>query len=110
DPARILVSNGSKQSLFNACFALFGPGDEVLIPSPAWVSYPQIVHLARATPVAVAGDPEWGLKVSVDDLERHRTPATRGLILCSPSNPTGAVYSAPEVRAIAEWAARHGIW
>jgi len=65
DPERVIVSNGSKQSLFNACFTLFGAGDEVLIPSPAWVSYPQIVHLCRATPVMVAGDPEWGLKVAV---------------------------------------------
>ncbi len=110
DPARLVVSNGSKQSLFNACFSLFGPGDKVLIPSPAWVSYPQIVHLCRADPVMVAGDPEWGLKVSVDDLERHRDAGVRGLILCSPCNPTGSVYTAAEVRAIAEWATRHGIW
>ena len=110
DPARLIVSNGSKQALFNACFALFGPGDKVLIPSPAWVSYPQIVHLCRAEPVAVPGDPEWGLKVSVADLEAHRDPTVKGLILCSPSNPTGAVYTAQEVRAIAEWCAAHGIW
>lgn len=110
DPARLIVSSGSKQALFNACFTLFGPGDEVLIPSPAWVSYPQIVHLSRATPIAVPGDPEWGLKVSVDDLERHRTPRTRGVILCSPSNPTGAVYTLAEMRAIAEWAGAHGLW
>ncbi len=110
DPARLVVSSGSKQSLFNSCFALFGPGDKVLIPSPAWVSYPQIVHLCRAEPVPVPGDPEWGLKVSVDDLERCRDAHVKGLILCSPSNPTGAVYTAAEVRAITEWAARHGIW
>ncbi len=110
DPARLIISNGSKQALFNACFALFGPGDEVLIPSPAWVSYPQIIHLTRATPIAVPGDPEWGLKVSVDDLERRRTAATRGLILCSPSNPTGAVYTAAEIRALSAWCRSHGIW
>ncbi|HEY3934811.1 MAG TPA: pyridoxal phosphate-dependent aminotransferase [Gemmatimonadales bacterium] len=110
DPERIMVSNGSKQSLFNAAFSLFGPGDKVLIPSPAWVSYPQIVYLARAEPVMVPGDPEWGLKVSVDDLERARDEKTRGLILCSPCNPTGAVYTQAELRAISEWAARHGIW
>lgn len=110
DPGRLVVSSGSKQSLFNASFALFGPGDKVLIPSPAWVSYPQIVHLCRAEPVLVPGDPEWGLKVSVDDLERCRDAHVKGLILCSPSNPTGAVYTAAEVRAITEWAARHGIW
>jgi aspartate aminotransferase len=110
DPARLIVSNGSKQALFNACFTLFGPGDKVLIPSPAWVSYPQIVHLCRAEPVAVPGDPEWGLKVSIDDLERHRDGQVKGLILCSPSNPTGAVYTAAEVKAIAEWCSQHGIW
>jgi aspartate aminotransferase len=110
DPARIVVSNGSKQSLFNACFSLFGPGDKVLIPSPAWVSYPQIVHLCRAEPVMVPGAPEWGLKVSVDDLERHRDAQVRGLILCSPCNPTGSVYTAAEIKAISEWASRHGIW
>lgn len=110
DPAQIVVSSGSKQALFNACFSLFGPGDEVLIPSPAWVSYPQIVHLARATPVAVSGDPEWGLKVSVDDLERRRTPHVKGLVICSPCNPTGAVYTHAELRAISQWAVDHGIW
>ena len=110
DPARLVVSNGSKQSLFNACFSLFGPGDKVLVPSPAWVSYPQIVHLCRAEPVMVSGDPEWGLKVSVDDLERHRDENVRGIILCSPCNPTGSVYTAAEVRAISEWATRHGVW
>lgn len=110
DPSRLVVSNGSKQSLFNACFSLFGPGDSVLIPSPAWVSYPQIVHLCRSEPVMVAGDPEWGLKVSVDDLEQRRDPSVKGVILCSPCNPTGAVYTLAELRAIAEWCATHGVW
>ncbi len=110
DPERLVVSNGSKQSLFNTCFTLFGPGDEVMIPSPAWVSYPQIVHLSRATPVMVPGDPEWGLKVAVADLEKFRTPKTRGLIICSPCNPTGAVYTGAELRAIAAWAGEHNIW
>ncbi|MGH7593059.1 MAG: pyridoxal phosphate-dependent aminotransferase, partial [Gemmatimonadales bacterium] len=110
DPERMMVSNGSKQALFNACFSLFGPGDKVLIPSPAWVSYPQIVHLARAEAVMVPGDPEWGLKVSVADLERFRDAGTRGLILCSPCNPTGAVYTRAEMQAIADWAATHDLW
>jgi aspartate aminotransferase len=105
----IVVSSGSKQSLFNACFALFGPGDSVAIPAPAWVSYPQIIHLARARPVMVAGDAEWGLKVGVKDLERM-VPTPKGLILCSPCNPTGAVYSQTELRAIAEWAVRKNAW
>lgn len=110
DPATIVVSSGSKQALFNACFALFGPRDRVLIPSPAWVSYPQIVHLCRAEPVMVAGDVEWGLKVGVRDLDRHVDAWVRGLILCSPTNPTGAVYTLSELRAIAEWARKHDVW
>jgi len=105
----IVVSSGSKQSLFNACFSLFGPGDTVAIPAPAWVSYPQIVHLTRARPVLLAGDPEWGLKVSVRDLERM-LPGPKGLLLCSPNNPTGAVYTHAELRAIAEWAAKKQVW
>jgi aspartate aminotransferase len=110
DPERLVVSNGSKQALFNACFSLFGPGDKILIPSPAWVSYPQIVHLARAEPVMVPGDPEWSLKVSVADLEKFRDRSVKGLILCSPCNPTGAVYTQAELRAIADWAEEHDIW
>jgi aspartate aminotransferase len=110
DPDGIVVSSGSKQSIFNACFTLFGPKDRVLIPSPAWVSYPQIVHLCRAEPVAVPGDVEWGLKVSAKDLDRQHTTTTRGLILCSPCNPTGAVYTLAELRAIAEWARKNKVW
>jgi aspartate aminotransferase len=105
----IVVSNGSKQSLFNACFTLFGPGDVVAIPAPAWVSYPQIVHLARARPVLVTGDPEWSLKIGVRDLERM-LPQPKGLLLCSPSNPTGAVYTHAELKSIAEWARDRGVW
>ena len=110
DPDQIVVSSGSKQSIFNACFTLFGPKDRVLIPSPAWVSYPQIVHLSRAVPVLVPGDVEWGLKVSAKDLDRHHTKSTRGLILCSPCNPTGAVYTLAELRSIAEWARKNEVW
>jgi aspartate aminotransferase len=110
DPDRILVSSGSKQAIFNACFTLFGPKDRVLIPAPAWVSYPQIVQLCRAEPVLVPGDLEWGLKVSAKDLDRHTTKLTRGLILCSPCNPTGAVYTLAELKSIAEWAKQNDIW
>jgi aspartate aminotransferase len=110
DPDQLVVSSGSKQSIFNACFTLFGPKDRVLIPAPAWVSYPQIVHLSRAEPVLVPGDLEWGLKVSVRDLDRASNKVTRGLILCSPCNPPGAVYPLAELRAIAEWARKNEIW
>ena len=106
----IVVSSGSKQSLFNACFTLFGPGQRVLIPGPAWVSYPQIVHLARAEPVLVPGDIEWGMKVSVRDLDAAYSKSVKGLILCSPCNPTGAVYTLAELKAIAEWAHKHQVW
>jgi aspartate aminotransferase len=110
DPDQLVVSSGSKQSIFNACFTLFGPKDRVLIPSPAWVSYPQIVHLCRAEPVLVPGDVEWGLKVSVRDLDRASSKLTRGLILCSPCNPTGSVYTLAELRSIAEWARANDVW
>jgi aspartate aminotransferase len=106
----IVVSTGAKQAVFNACFALFGPGDSVLIPAPAWVSYPQIVHLARAHPVLVPGDPQWSLKVGVADLDAVTTGAVKGIILCTPNNPTGAVYTRGEIKAIAEWAHERGIW
>jgi aspartate/methionine/tyrosine aminotransferase len=106
----IVVSSGSKQSIFNACFTLFGPTDQVLIPSPAWVSYPQIVHLCRAEPVLVPGSLEWGLKVSARDLDRASSKRTRGLIICSPCNPTGSVYTASELKAIAEWARKNDVW
>jgi aspartate aminotransferase len=106
----IVISSGSKQSLFNACFTLFGPTDQVLIPAPAWVSYPQIVHLSRAEPVMVPGALDWGLKVGVKDLDRASSKRTRGLILCSPCNPTGSVYTLAELKAIAEWAAKNELW
>ena len=105
----IVVSNGSKQSLFNVCFSLFGPGDVVAIPAPAWVSYPQIVHFARGRPVLVPGDPEWSLKMSVRDLDRV-VPGAQGLIVCSPCNPTGAVYTLGEIKAIAQWARDRKVW
>ena len=105
----IVVSSGSKQSLFNACFTLFGAGDVVAIPAPAWVSYPQIVHLSHARPVLITGHPDWGMKVSVRELERI-LPAPKGLILCSPCNPTGSVYTLAELRAIAQWATDRRVW
>ncbi len=110
NPDHMIISSGSKQSLFNACFSLFGPGQRVLIPGPAWVSYPQIVHLSRAEPVLVPGDIEWGLKVSVRDLDAAYSKSVKGLILCSPCNPTGAVYTLAELKAIAEWAHKNHVW
>jgi aspartate aminotransferase len=106
----IVISSGAKQSLFNACFTLFGPGDKVLVPAPYWVSYPQMLRFARAEPLIVPGAPEWSMKVSVEDLERERDTLTRGLLFSSPCNPTGAVYTRAELKAIAEWARKHEIW
>ncbi len=106
----IVISNGARQALFGACFTLFGSGAEVLVPAPAWATYPQVVHLARAKPIKVPGDIEWSLKVGVDQFERASTPDTRGLILCSPVNPTGAVYTKAEMEAIVKWAAEKGFW
>lgn len=110
NPDQIIISNGSKQSIFNACFVLFGPGDEVLVPTPSWTSYYEIVQLARATPVAVYGRREHDLKVTVEDLERAATPRTRGLMLNSPTNPTGAVYSPQELGALLRLAHDRGWW
>ncbi|MGQ0713482.1 MAG: pyridoxal phosphate-dependent aminotransferase [Gemmatimonadaceae bacterium] len=107
---QIVVSTGSKQSLFNACFCLFGPGDEVLVPTPSWTSYYEMVELARATPVPVYGEQRNGLKVSASILDAVATPATRGVMLNSPCNPTGAVYTRDELGAILELADQRGWW
>lgn len=107
---QVVVSNGAKQSLFNACFALFGPEDEVLIGAPYWTSYPEMIGLARAESVPVSGPESRGFKLDVDALEGARTERTRGLLFSSPSNPSGAVYDAEELAAVARWARDHGIW
>jgi aspartate aminotransferase len=109
-PGNVVVSNGSKQSLFNACFVLFGPGDEVLIPTPSWTSYYEMVVLARAEAVPVHGDPANGLKVTAAMLEAAATPRTRGVMLNSPCNPTGAVYTREELEAILALAEERGWW
>lgn len=110
DAASIVVTSGAKQALFNACFSLFGPGDEVLLPTPYWTSYPALIRLARAEPRLVPTAPERGFKPAITDLDAARSPRTRGVILNSPSNPTGAVYSQGELAAISRWAREHGIW
>ena len=109
-PGDIVVSTGSKQSLFNACFVLFGAGDEVLIPTPSWTSYYEMVALSRAEPVPVYGDPASGLKVTAESLAAAATPATKGVMLNSPCNPTGAVYERAELEAILSLADERGWW
>lgn len=110
EAADVVVSTGSKQSLFNACFVLFGPGDEVLIPTPSWTSYYEMVKLARATPVPVYGDSARGFLVTAAMLEEAATPRTRGVMINSPCNPTGAVYSRAELEAIVRLAEERGWW
>jgi aspartate aminotransferase len=106
----IVVTTGTKQSLFNACFALFGAGDEVLVPTPGWPSYYEMIALARATPVVVRGTRDNDLKVTPDDLRRAATSRTRGIVVNSPCNPTGAVYSKSELADIATLAAERDWW
>ena len=110
EPAEVVVSTGSKQSLFNACFVLFGAGDEVLVPTPSWTSYYEMVSLAKATSVPVAGDTRRDLKITPSALERASTARTRGLMLNSPNNPTGSVYTPEELRAILALARDRGWW
>ncbi len=106
----VVVTAGAKQALFNAIFALFGPGDEVLILSPYWTTYPALVGLARAEPVIVEGDIGNDFKVGPAELEAARSERTRGMVLNSPSNPSGAVYTKSELAEIAAWAKKHDVW
>ena len=106
-PSQITVGAGGKQVLYNAMMVTLNPGDEVIIPAPYWVSYPDIVLLAGATPVIVATTPEQGFKMRPDALEKAITPRTKWLIFNSPSNPTGAAYTRAEVKAITEVLMKH---
>ena len=106
-PAQISCSNGAKQCVCNAVMALAGKGDEVIIPAPYWVSYPQMVLLADATPVYIEAGIEQDFKITPAQLEAAITPATRAIILCSPSNPTGSVYTQEELEGLAEVLHRH---
>ncbi|MBE3519546.1 MAG: pyridoxal phosphate-dependent aminotransferase [Firmicutes bacterium] len=109
-PDQILISVGAKHSIYNAIMVLCEPGDEALIPVPYWVSYPEMVKLAGAKPVYIQTTAETGFKVTPEMLSRAITPRTRVLILNSPSNPTGAVYTRKELSDIAEICLKHGIW
>lgn len=110
DAGEVAITVGAKGAVHAACAALLDPGDEVLLPSPYWVSYPEIIGLAGGVTRLVPSSIEEGFKVSVDALEAARTPNTRMLIFVSPGNPTGAVCSPEQVAEIGRWAARHGIW
>ena len=110
EPSQVLVTNGGKHAIFNAFAALLDPGDEVLVPSPYWTTYPESAALAGGVALSVPTDEERGFHVTVDALERARTPRTKVLVHVSPSNPTGAVLDQPETEAIGRWAAEHDIW
>ena len=103
----VLVSNGAKQSVCNTIMALVNPGDEVIIPAPYWVSYPQMAKLAGGTPVIVEAGFDQNFKMTPEQLEAAITPKTRLIILCSPSNPTGSVYSKEELKGLADVIKRH---
>ena len=105
--AQISVSNGAKQSVCNAIMALVNPGDEVIVPAPYWVSYPEMVKLADGTPVTVYAGIEQNFKITAEQLEAAITPTTKMLILCSPSNPTGSVYSKEELESLANVLAKY---
>ncbi|MBQ91075.1 MAG: aspartate aminotransferase [Acidimicrobiaceae bacterium] len=108
--SEILVTNGGKHAVYNACAAVLDPGDEVLLPAPYWTTYPESIGLAGGVPVVLPTDTASGFRVTVEQLEAARTERTKALMFVSPSNPTGAVYPAEEIAAIGRWAVEHGIW
>jgi len=110
NPDQVLVTNGGKQALYNTFQALIDPGDEVLLPAPYWVSYPDQIRLAGGVPVELPTTVASGFRVSIEQLDAARTARTKALVFVSPSNPTGVVYPPAEVEAIGRWAADTGIW
>ena len=109
-PANVLVTNGGKQAVYEAFATMLDPGDEVLLPAPYWTTYPEAIRLAGGVPVPVVADEQSGYLVSAAQLEAARTPRTKVLLFCSPSNPTGAVYPAEQVEEIGRWALDAGLW
>ncbi|MEV0405248.1 pyridoxal phosphate-dependent aminotransferase [Actinoallomurus sp. NPDC050550] len=110
EASQVLITNGGKQAVYEAFAALLDPGDEVIVPTPYWTTYPESIKLAGGVPVDVVADETTGYLVSVDQLERARTDRTKVLLFVSPSNPTGAVYTREQVAEIGRWAAEHGLW
>ncbi|GAA4606382.1 pyridoxal phosphate-dependent aminotransferase [Actinoallomurus liliacearum] len=110
EASQVLITNGGKQAVYEAFAALLDPGDEVLVPTPYWTTYPESIKLAGGVPVDVVADETTGYLVSVDQLEQARTDRTKVLLFVSPSNPTGAVYTREQVAEIGRWAAEHGLW
>jgi len=110
DPSQVLVTNGGKQAVYQAFATLLDPGDEVILPTPYWTTYPEAIRLAGGVPVEVFAGADQGYLVSVEQLEAARTPRSKVLLFVSPSNPTGAVYPAGLTAAIGAWAEEHGLW
>ena len=108
--ANVLVTNGGKQAVYEAFATMLDPGDEVLLPAPYWTTYPEAIRLAGGVPVPVVADEQSGYLVSAAQLEAARTPRTKVLLFCSPSNPTGAVYPPEQVEEIGRWALEAGLW
>ena len=109
-PSQVLVTNGGKQAVFQTLGALVDPGDEVIVPAPYWVTYPEAVKLAGGVPVVVPTTVAAGFKATVDQLDSAWTPRTKALMFVSPSNPTGAVYDPEETASVGRWAAERGVW
>jgi aspartate/methionine/tyrosine aminotransferase len=107
---QVLVTNGGKQSVYQSFASVLDPGNEVLLPSPYWTTYPECIKLAGGTPVEVFADESQNYLVSVAQLEKALTPKTKVLLFCSPSNPTGSVYSPQQVKEIGQWAYQKGLW
>ncbi|MGO3320527.1 MAG: aminotransferase class I/II-fold pyridoxal phosphate-dependent enzyme, partial [Microbacterium gubbeenense] len=110
EPNQVVVTNGGKQAVYQAFQVILNPGDEVLLPSPYWTTYPEAIQLADGAPVAVFAGADQDYKVTVDQLEAARTEKTKALVFVSPSNPTGSVYTPEETERIARWALEHGVW
>jgi aspartate aminotransferase len=110
EASQVVVTNGGKQAVYQAFATLLDPGDEVLVPTPYWTTYPEVIKLAGGVQVDVFAGAEANYLVTVDQLEAARTDRTKVLLFVSPSNPTGSVYSPEQVKAIGEWAELHGLW
>jgi aspartate aminotransferase len=110
DPSQVIITNGGKQAVYQAFATLLDPGDEVLVPTPYWTTYPEAIKLAGGVQVDVFAGADQNYLVTVDQLEAARTPRSKVLLFVSPSNPTGSVYSPEQTKAIGEWAESHGLW
>ncbi len=107
---QVLVTNGGKQAVYQAFATILDPGDEVILPAPYWTTYPEAIKLAGGKAVEVFADETQNYLVTVDQLENARTGKTKALLFCSPSNPTGSVYTAEQVKAIGQWALKNNVW